>query len=508
MGLLDNLLNEGKKYIRDAMPGGLLNPEIPTASQQASKVIANLDKRNKAVAGLLDNPTMEGYQSAMEMTGLAPLGLTVWHGSPHKFNKFDASRIGSEQGGKLFGGRGFSVADNPKDAMAYGENLYKVDIPDDLPIFDARNKASVVDTLGDLVSRYQGKPLKQLVSEYEAAKKATKIDAVHLDDLGNGFKGIQWKTNGEWVSPMNNRVSSLALSDDPSGMATALRMALPMNPMDGLSVSNFNPSEVTAALSKKGYGAAKIDGSIGHRGDEITVFDPEMMRILERNGQATGLEPWKPGEWQGLLGYEAPRAEAMRIAQQNAAKPVSEGGLGLRPDNTPMERATAMGFDTPAFHGTADDRLVRSRQFKDEMLGKSTRVDDARKGHFTASTGEAASEYTYRDGDMTGNVLPLLLRGDRNTHNIPGEWMPGAYDSALDAARAEGKDGITILGATTLGKPSDVQVTFDPKNIRSRFAAFDPARRMEADLLGQSDPRLLGAIAGGGLLGGYAYQDK
>jgi hypothetical protein len=48
----------------------------------------------------------------------------------------------------------------------------------------------------------------------------------------------------------------------------------------------------------------------------------------------------------------AERAEALLTAQRNAAKPVSEGGLGLRPDNTPMERAEAMGFITPAYHGT------------------------------------------------------------------------------------------------------------------------------------------------------------
>jgi hypothetical protein len=50
----------------------------------------------------------------------------------------------------------------------------------------------------------------------------------------------------------------------------------------------------------------------------------------------------------------AERAEALLAAQRNAAKPVSEGGLGLRPDNTPMERAAAMGFEpeNPLYHGS------------------------------------------------------------------------------------------------------------------------------------------------------------
>jgi hypothetical protein len=54
----------------------------------------------------------------------------------------------------------------------------------------------------------------------------------------------------------------------------------------------------------------------------------------------------------------AERLEALRIAQQNAAKPVSEGGLGLRPDNTPEERAQALGYQ-PFYHGTQRlDRLL------------------------------------------------------------------------------------------------------------------------------------------------------
>ena len=52
----------------------------------------------------------------------------------------------------------------------------------------------------------------------------------------------------------------------------------------------------------------------------------------------------------------------------------------------------------------------------------------------------------------------------------------------------------------------------NPANVRSRFAAFDPARVNENDLLGRADPRLLGlmgVLGTGGLGGAYLYnQDK
>ena len=79
--------------------------------------------------------------------------------------------------------------------------------------------------------------------------------------------------------------------------------------------------------------------------------------------------------------------------------------------------------------------------------------------------------------------------------------MPGAYDAILDSAKRTGKDGVTITGGTTLGSPSDVHVTFNPANIRSRFAAFDPAKRGQADLLGQVHPDMLPYLLGAGLLG-------
>jgi hypothetical protein len=47
-------------------------------------------------------------------------------------------------------------------------------------------------------------------------------------------------------------------------------------------------------------GIRYLDGgsrSAGQGSSNFVVFDPEMIRIIERNGQLTGLQPWKPGEY-------------------------------------------------------------------------------------------------------------------------------------------------------------------------------------------------------------------
>ena len=37
------------------------------------------------------------------LMNFAPVGATVWHGSPHKFDKFDSSKIGTGEGAQAYG---------------------------------------------------------------------------------------------------------------------------------------------------------------------------------------------------------------------------------------------------------------------------------------------------------------------------------------------------------------------------------------------------------------------
>ena len=50
----------------------------------------------------------------------ALMGATVWHGSPHKFGKFDASKIGTGEGAQAYG-HGLYLAENPEVAKEYSK---------------------------------------------------------------------------------------------------------------------------------------------------------------------------------------------------------------------------------------------------------------------------------------------------------------------------------------------------------------------------------------------------
>jgi len=249
-----------------------------------------------------------------------------------------------------------------------------------------------------------------------------------------------------------------------------------------------------------------------------------------------------------LMGSVAklPTAERMKIAQANAALPVEQGGLGLPPNNTPLQRAEAMGYKTPAYHGTNADIEVFDVVGKDKTAGAGA--------FFT--TNPVVAE-TYVSGSGGGNILPVLIKEDNFLKgvgrgqgwgnlavfdlkpNVAGKPInpkemnldPFGYTTTDEIAQAAldlGLKGTKILNVRDLGpnshvfrakeylkekygiipdetwsnvdqakwnevtnyindfykgQKSDVISVQDPSLIRSKYAAFDPKRSKEGDIL-------------------------
>jgi len=164
--------------------------------------------------------------------------------------------------------------------------------------------------------------------------------------------------------------------------------------------------------------------------------------------------------------FEYPQQAALNTAQRNAALPVEQGGLGLRPDNTPMERAKAIGYDVdnPLYHGT--DKSFEA--FDLSKLGSQTRIPlGFPQGIYTSPDASVAGRYGSQDG---ANVLKLLARSS----NAQTPNVDGTPREVFDRFNAGNIDAV---------KSNSVTVLKDPSQLRSMFAAFDPMRRNEADLL-------------------------
>jgi hypothetical protein len=106
--------------------------------EAAKKQYAQGAPYRQAVTGLLQGDTSKantlldrGIESlrtpegAMDVAlSFAPLGITAFHGSPYKFDKFDPAKIGTGEGAQVYG-HGLYFAESPDVAKEYQKNLSK-----------------------------------------------------------------------------------------------------------------------------------------------------------------------------------------------------------------------------------------------------------------------------------------------------------------------------------------------------------------------------------------------
>jgi hypothetical protein len=204
---------------------------------------------------------------------------------------------------------------------------------------------------------------------------------------------------------------------------------------------------------------------------------------------------------------------AHKLAQERAALPIEEGGLGLPPDNTAMDRAKAMGFDIEAYHGTINPDVMAF----DPMSGKGAREGT---GSWFSEDPQLASTYA---GNMGGTIMPVLIK-DRKFAVVDAEGKNWArltpdttiyhsnrtdtpasdlienlfhdYTTTNDVARfakQEGDKGVRFFnikdpgarmrGVDEIPETADNLTVFDPTMVRGKFAAFDPFEKNSPDIM-------------------------
>jgi hypothetical protein len=153
--------------------------------------------------------------------------------------------------------------------------------------------------------------------------------------------------------------------------------------------------------------------------------------------------------------------------------PGSEYRLGVV-DGEPVYMRSANhwgGFGTNVIHGTPADYALRQGLGVDPSLS----------------------------GDQFGRIGRQLNQWNLPGHK-PGETSYGYIPlSELSGVLPE-KTFVSHLSDNYVDLPV---IKMPNGNYRSRFAAFDPARRNEADIMGAVDYSLLPYLAGAGLLGAY-----
>lgn len=312
---------KGGDFVRN--PGTSLQQMLGNANDQArgfnqlnDQALAEMEQTGK-----LTGPAGQQLMQTMSQA-YNPVGMTVWHGSPYRFDKFDATKIGSGEGNQVYG-HGLYVAEAPAVAEGYQKRLaggadpytynwqgkqFEGGVAND-PVAHALGLAyhqspSVARNIAKqgLEGVKAGEPwalekgADYYKKMYEAAAEIKKKDikatqgALYKIDLPDEKIAAMLDWDKEVPEPLRQKLSKTMMERFGSG-ATAtsgeklykeiqksFEWAGSKNP--ALDASNFLKEHEIPGVRYLDAGSRKKGGTSNY-----VVFDPNHLNILERNGQ-------------------------------------------------------------------------------------------------------------------------------------------------------------------------------------------------------------------------------
>jgi len=520
-----------------------VSPEVAEAALTVAPFAPLAGRAAKGVARMAGqeiSDVMSGMPSRSLLGDITPkpMQLITYHGTPHRFpsteknllGEFDASKIGTGEGAQSYG-YGIYVAENPSVAKDYQlmernwfdtskakykgktiDSWYEQAQKDQERAYRTKNSALEKDANVRLAywenimtHTHPQTVLKQFTDpEFgwdDATKYAKSIDInkfVGIPETGTLYKVdlpddkiakmLDWdkplsKQSPEVQSAIEKltgiRVDKKLLNEYDDALLNALQGGstdLPKQPIDPLGsdlmrMISKNDKESAQKLRDQGipgvkyFDAGSRDISEGTRNFVVFPGEEKSLRILERDGEKAP--------------FQFPQQSALDTAQKNAALPISEGGLGLPPTNTPMDRAKAMGFETDVYHAT--DAPEDFSTFTPSAKGKMG------SGVYTSFEPAYAERYA---GGETARTMPLMSRGEMANVDTRTEVSDLVRQQLANENPNFNIQEWKRLSNQELGNRGysglDVdkeRLVFNPSDLRSRFAAFDPMRRNESDIL-------------------------
>jgi hypothetical protein len=319
----------------------LAMPEFIKSIQQAYTAPA------RAMRGEFDPNSMQGVQEANNVAlnllgvGSAPsigkpmqqgsLGITAYHGSPYKFEKFDASKIGSGEGVQAYG-HGLYFAEAPAVAKNYQDTLgiQKTSMSSMFPDYlDTTNlspssikaihniatdksipiekSAKVIQNSNIALRNENPSNLTRLVNDFRNASEGFlyKVDIPDekIATMINWNKPLSEQNDvvKNWLkSPYNFYRNELKKPDvggqEPTGqlIVNRLQQLMSQGNKNNIFENNANYGSIVASKEMQDAGISgvkyldeisRFNPKLKEQGtSNLVVFDPNIIKILERNG--------------------------------------------------------------------------------------------------------------------------------------------------------------------------------------------------------------------------------
>ena len=324
--------------------------------------------------------------------------------------------------------------------------------------------------------------------------------------------------------PIQNQYGQFEVGGPLRGHAGQLDMAYEMSPGIGDARALSRAQEAARpVLTPDLMGGAKVGMA-----DPLTA-QFEAMTALPGVGDAMSLVKMGALSLPGLISLMARRNTElgqMALAPQ-AQYQAGVVGSPLTRNGEPVGNAASVADDLPMDEAS---RMARQDEWGDLGVNLVHGTDeDIKKFNFdmAKSEGDAvfltdspyqAGSYTTRNG---GNLMPVRIRGKIKESGFQDMTMDEAlandgakideyldkvelynrkldrnkrqyFENQIEQAKRDGYDGIvfretedqSIASTGAIGDPAaNVYAIFSPKNIRSKFAKFDPAKKNSANLL-------------------------
>ncbi len=248
-------------------------------------------------------------------------GAIVWHGSPHKFDKFDSSKIGTGEGAQAYG-HGLYLADSPATAQFYatkgaaGGAMPTPPKPTDFMVGNERffkEGDKLLKQVGNSLVKIPvdktgyGRALRTAQDNFDAANAAGNMYKVDLPDeqiarMLDWDKPLSQQPENikAWLADPYNPYKAKLLAKDvggnePSGGLVMNRLQELMSEGKKANVftnqANFGSANASRELGDFGIpGIRYLDAGsrdVGQGTRNFVVFpgNEDILRILERNGQ-------------------------------------------------------------------------------------------------------------------------------------------------------------------------------------------------------------------------------
>ena len=388
-------------------------------------------------------------------------------------------------------------------------NLYKVELdidPDtemldwDLPISDElRDKFDLPQYVGEGGKRNPtGKELVSRLSVGGGKEQASKT----LSE--NGFKGIRYKAGQLSGLPEGATSSYNFVVFDDSLISIAEKNGIPFEQVTNLAKQKGVTNQQALSMLVGGSTGIALMGG-GERAEAgVLTSAVKTADKLREYAKKANLDP-----------------EQIRINQSGAIEypesyinPLSEAGGGnvrreIAIHNDAIEGGNFKGeFDInpDVFHGTAEANIPGGKGIEgfntDRVFtSKSHRVAENEGGFLPDSFNETIGRdaVTASNERFQTSVYPLRSRGNiadkETTNSVTNALNAGSKNDPRVAAelKKQGYEGMTDSNYEI--------VDFNPSNIRSKNAAFDPQFKNSSNLLGQSTVKQALGAGGVGLLG-------